>query len=103
MSSPAYELFRRAILERKQIICRYRQFYRETCPYTLGYRDGQEKALVFQFAGVSSQGLPPGGEWRCFFLSEVREPRIRDGPWHGGGSHSRPQTCVEDIDVDIGA
>ncbi len=68
MPSATYNLFRRAILQRKQILCTYQAFYRETCPYTLGYRHGQEKALVFQFAGESSQRLPPAGEWRCFFL-----------------------------------
>ena len=66
MPSATYNLFRRAILQRKQILCTYQAFYRETCPYTLGYRHGQEKALVFQFAGESSQRLPPAGEWRCF-------------------------------------
>jgi hypothetical protein len=39
----------------------------------------------------------------CFFLSEVREAVIRDGPWHGGGGHSNPQACVDDIDVDVGS
>ncbi len=102
MPSATYNLFRRAILQRKQILCTYQAFYRETCPYTLGYRHGQEKALVFQFAGESSQRLPPAGEWRCFFLREVCDPVIRDGAWHGGGGHSRPQTCVDEIDVDVG-
>src|SRR5205085_8282167 len=98
MPSATYKLFRRAISERQQVVCTYRHLYRETCPYTLGYKDGQEKALVFQFAGESSQRLPPQGQWRCFFLSEVREPVMRRGPWHGGSSHSRPQTCVDIID-----
>ena len=94
--------FRRAILGRKQVLCTYQNRDRETCPYILGYKDGQEKALVFQFAGESSQKLPAAGDWRCFFLSEVRSLTIRDGPWRGAGSHSSPQTCVEEVDLDIG-
>jgi hypothetical protein len=103
MPSATYELFWRAILGRKQVLCIYQAFHRETCPYTLGYKDGHEKALVFQFAGESSRRLPSGGEWRCFFLSEVRDAVTREGPWHGGGGHSRPQSCVDEIEADVGA
>jgi hypothetical protein len=103
MGSATYELFRRAILGRKHVVCTYRALHRETCPYTLGHKDGQEKALVFQFAGESSQSLPAEGEWRCFFVSEVRDATIREGPWYGGGRHSRPQTCIDEIEVDVAA
>ena len=86
---------------RKQITCFYRDHYREICPHVLGHTDGQEKALTYQFAGQSTSGLPPGGEWRCLFLEQVRDARIRDGVWHTGHRHTKAQACVDIIDLDV--
>jgi hypothetical protein len=45
--------------------------------------------------------LPPGGQWRCLWLSKVGNVRLRDGPWHAGDHHSQPQGCVETVDLDV--
>ena len=100
-NSPTYELFVRAIRDRKQIVCVYENHPRELCPIILGHSRGQEKALTYQFGGSSNSGLPPGGEWRCLWLAKVREAALRDGPWHGGSSHTQPQGCVEIVDLDV--
>jgi hypothetical protein len=60
-----------------------------------------ETALVYQFGGESSRGLPPGGEWRCLNLAEVQDAATREGRWHSGGSHSQSQRCVHDVYVDV--
>ena len=102
MPSQTYQLFRRAILEEKQVVRVYHGRTRELCPLILGHSDGVEKVLAFQFGGESTQGrLPPGGEWRCLFLSDVREARLQDGPWHEGLEHRKTQSCVKDVDLDI--
>jgi hypothetical protein len=101
MPSPTYQVFRTAILGRKQITCIYRGKRRELCPHVLGTKGGQEKALAYQFAGESNSGLPPGGEWRCLRLVEVRDARARDGAWHTGSRHSTTQSCVDIVDVDV--
>lgn len=101
MPSPTYRLFRKAILDRKQITCTYQNRYRELCPHVLGYKDGREKALTFQFGGQSISGLPPKGEWRCLSLAQVHNARIRDGAWHTGHRHTRTQACVQIVDVDV--
>jgi hypothetical protein len=101
MTSPVYAVFRKAILERKQVIFTYQDRYREVCPHTLGLKAGKEQALVFQFAGESSKGLPPGGEWRCLILAQVKDAKIKDGPWHTGEKHTQKQTCVDDVDVEV--
>ena len=100
LPSGTYGIFRRAILERKQVVCRYKGLRREVCPQVIGWKDGFEKVLAFQFGGESSQDLPPDGEWRCMFVEQVREASLRDGPWHTGHNHRRPQTCVDEIDVE---
>ena len=101
MPSATYRLFRRAILEEKQVTCVYKGHRRELCPHIIGHTGGEEKVLAFQFAGETSTTLPPGGEWRCLFLARVQEVALRDGPWHAGSEHRTTQRCVEDIDLDV--
>lgn len=100
-ASRTYELFVRAIKERKQIVCSYQGSVREVCPVLLGHTRGEEKALTFQFGGESRSGLPPGGEWRCLWLSGVSEPMLRDGPWRSGDRHGQSQACVEIVEYDV--
>jgi hypothetical protein len=99
--SATYRLLRSAILQRMQVTCMYRGKYRELCPLVLGEKDSEQKCLGFQFAGETRSTLPRGGEWRCFFVNEIRDIRLRKGRWHEGDSHRRPQACVEIIDVDV--
>jgi hypothetical protein len=101
MASRVYDLFARAMAERKQILCTYDGYPRELCPVILGHSKGEENALTFQFGGGSSKGLPPGGQWRCLFLAQVGDAPLRDGPWHAGDSHTQPQGCVEIVDLDV--
>jgi uncharacterized protein len=99
--SPTFRLFHEAILSRKQIVCLYQGFEREVCPHILGHTDGLESALVFQFGGKSSRGLPRKGEWRCLRLTDVNDVKLRDGDWHSGIGHQRTQRCVEIVYVDV--
>jgi hypothetical protein len=101
VASRTYDLFEQAMRARKQIVCTYGGFRRELCPIILGHSQGQEKALTYQFAGRSNSGLPPGGEWRCLWLSKVSDVQLRDGPWFAGSSHAAPQGCVEIVDLDV--
>ncbi len=87
--------------KKKQIFCEYGGYRRELCPIILGHSEGQEKALTYQVGGDSRSGLPPGGEWRCLWLSKVSDARLRDGPWRVGSSHAQPQGCVQDVDLDV--
>ncbi len=101
MPSPTYLLFRAAILGRKQVTCLYRGKRRELCPHVLGFRNGRERVLAYQFGGESASNLPPGGEWRCLNLDEVRQARMQGGDWHTGERHSTAQSCIDIVDVDV--
>lgn len=101
MASATYIKFAKAMEDRKQVVCDYDGHTRELCPIILGHTKGEEKALTFQVGGGSGSGLPPGGEWRCLFLSKVKNVRLRDGSWRTGSSHTQPQGCVEDVDLDV--
>ena len=87
MPSHIYNLFAEAMAGRKQILRTYDGCKRELGPIILGHSRGEEVALTFQFGGRSSQGLPPGGAWKCLFLTKVRDVHLRDGPWRTGDSH----------------
>lgn len=91
-----------AILEMKQIVATYQGRYREMCPHALGTKNGRRQALFFQFAGESSRGLPRGGEWRCIPVDELADVSIRGGAWHTDDRHSQRQSCVDEIDVEVG-
>ena len=99
--SREYNALREAILARQQVACTYHGYNREICPHVLGLKNGREKVLTYQFGGGSSSHLPPDGEWRCMFVDEISDVSTQKGPWHTGTGHSRPQTCVDDIDVEI--
>ena len=101
MPSATYDLFVRAMVERKQILCTYGGYPRQLCPIILGHSQGQEKALTYQFGGQSASGLPPRGDWKCLFLARVADVQLRDGPWHTGGRHTQRQRCVQVVDVDV--
>jgi hypothetical protein len=101
MSSDIYSLLRQAISDMKQVTCTYQGFYREICPHVIGTKRGREQVLGFQFGGQSSTGLPAGGNWRCMRVAEIQNAAVRDGPWHTGTTHTRPQTCVNVIDVEV--
>lgn len=102
MASATYQIVREAIQNKRQIVGNYDGYVREMCPHCIGKsKDGGEQALFFQFAGGSKTGLPPGGQWRCFDLSRLQNVAAREGQWYSGPAHTRPQTCVKQVDVEI--
>jgi hypothetical protein len=99
--SDAYSIVRQAILGKQQIVATYRGHRREMCPHVIGTKDGRQQALFFQFAGSSSSSLPPGGEWRCIPVEGLIDVVSRSGRWHTGGHHTRPQTYLDLVDVQV--
>jgi hypothetical protein len=101
MSSATYDAIRQAILDRMQVVATYQGHVREMCPHAIGMKNGRQHVLFFQFGGSSSRGLPPGGEWRCMDVSTLFDVEIVTGDWHTSFNHSRPQTCIDFIDVEV--
>lgn len=104
MSSTVYNQIRDAILKKQHVIATYNGFRRSMCPHTLGWKNGKEQALFYQFAGGSSTGLSPKGSpnnWRCIPLAGLQDVEVEDGEWFTAPNHSRPQTCVGKVDVEV--
>ncbi len=100
MTADVYSLVRRAIVERKQVHAVFGGHERRLCPHVIGTRGGEPRALFFQFAGGSSRGLEPGGDWRCLPLDGLSEAGVADGRWHTR-AHTEPQRCIDDVDLEV--
>jgi len=96
-----YALVREAIVERRCVDAIFGGCRRQLCPHAIGTRDGQPRALFFQFGGGSSRGLAAGGDWRCLPLDGLSAVSVHDGPWRTR-AHSEPQHCIDDVDLEIG-
>ena len=102
----AYSVIRSAIVNKQSVEAVYQGHRRLMSPHVLGYsKTGREQALFYQFGGTSKSGLEPVGSpnnWRCIPVALLTEVRVMDsGEWETGPNHSRPQTCVSSIDVEV--
>lgn len=102
--SNTYNIIRNAIVNQQQVIATYDNHVRELCPHVIGTKNGREQALFYQFGGTSSSGpiIPNSPKnWRCIPIDGLSNVSVKQGPWHTAGNHSKAQTCVEDIDVEV--
>jgi len=99
-----YCLVRTAVVSKHSIRATYHVRDRWFCPHRLGRNsEGQVRVLCYQYAGESSTGLQADGSpanWRCIALEKLGRVQLLEGAWHSAPNHSRPQTCVVEVDVD---
>jgi predicted DNA-binding transcriptional regulator YafY len=101
-----YGMIRQAILDKDIVVATYHGHVREMCPHIVGTKQGRQQALLYQFAGGSNSKLGPDGSpdnWRCFRLDEISDVYIKKsaGEWHTASDYSKPQTCIDQIDVQV--
>lgn len=99
-----YALIRQAIVNKQQVIATYNSHRREMCPHVIGTKDGRRQALFYQFGGTSESGLEPAGSpknWRCIPIGGLSDVTVQAGAWHTAPNHTRPQTCVDNIDTEV--
>lgn len=100
-----YELIRNAILGKQQVFAIYDSHPRELCPHAIGTKNGRQQALFYQFGGSGSKGpVVPGAlsNWRCIPVEGLSNITVRAGEWHTAQNHSKAQTCIDNIDVEVG-
>jgi hypothetical protein len=99
-----YRLVRTAVVNKRSIRAAYHGRERWFCPHRLGRNhDGQIRVLCYQYAGESRSGLKAAGSaanWRCMALEKLSRVELLEDVWHTAPNHSRPQTCVAEVDVD---
>jgi hypothetical protein len=98
-----YGLVRDAIVRRRIVIATYKGHRREMCPHVIGVKHERAHALLYQFGGTSQSGLKadPRLNWRCLFIDDLTDVSVVDGEWRTGPNHTRPQSCVDQVDVEI--
>ncbi len=99
----AYTTLAEAIGSKQQVVARYHDRERVFSPHALGTKRGATHVLVYQYAGESERGLPPGGEWRCLSLDELSDIRLEPGAWRTAENVFNPQSCLDEIDVVVDA
>ena len=99
-----YQLLRTAVIIKRRIRGSYDGRDRWFCPHRLGRNhEGQLRALCYQYAGQSDSGLQATGSaanWRCIAVEKLSRVELLADAWHTAPNHSRPQTCVAEVDVD---
>ena len=103
----AHAQLRAAIVHRRPIAALYRGRRRLLCPHLLGWnRDRRLQVLCYQYGGDSESGLKPAGasdNWRCLALENLSHVELLDSPWRTAENHSRPQTCIQEVELDVDA
>jgi len=105
--NPVWVVLADAIVNNKQVTLTYHGLPREMCPHVLGFKRGNEHCLFYQFGGSSSRGIYPLTDpkaymnWRCLDLPEISNVVSRIGEWYSISRHSSPQTCIDDVRVEV--
>jgi hypothetical protein len=101
----AHAQIRAAIIHRRPIAAFYRERRRLLCPHLLGWNKHRRlQVLCYQYGGDSKSGLTLGGSpdnWRCLALENLSQVELLDRPWQTAENHSRPQTCIEEVELDV--
>ncbi|SRR6266542_1441491 len=101
----AHAQVRSAIVHRRPIAALYRGRRRLLCPHLLGWNKRRRlQVLCYQYGGDSESGLQPAGasdNWRCLAVENLSNVELLDGPWQTAENHSRPQNCIDEVELDV--
>lgn len=96
----SYQILLSAVRHKKCVTFWHGGHQRRGSPHAIGRdNDGDLHVLVFQYGGTSRSGLPAGGMWRCFKVSDISGANENDDSWRTASDHSRPNTCVTHPDA----
>jgi hypothetical protein len=102
---PVHAQVRAAIIHRRPIAALYRGRRRLLCPHLLGWnRHRRLQVLCYQYGGDSESGLNPAAakdNWRCLAVENLSQVELLDSPWQTAENRSRPQNCIEEIELDV--
>ncbi len=98
-----YDLVKQAILNKQCVTCNYNGYLRIMTAFVSGTKNGRQQTLFYQYVGQSSSGLStdPTKNWRCVPIDKIENLCINNDFFQTANNHSRTQTCVDSIDVEI--
>jgi hypothetical protein len=99
-----YQLLRTAVASKRPVRGVYNGRDRWLYPQRLGRNhETQLRVLCYQYAGQSGSALQAAGSpsnWRCIAVEKLSRVELLEDAWYTAPNHSRPQTCVAEVDVD---
>jgi hypothetical protein len=100
--STIYRLIWKAARARKQITCIYGGCYREAVPAHLGLQDARAGGRI-RVSIRRRHHVEAAATRRLALLRPRRRDGValRDGRWHSGTHHTKTQTCIQFVDVDV--
>jgi hypothetical protein len=98
-----YTLVRQAIINKQCVTCFYNGHLRKMTPHVIGTKNGKQQCLFYQYGGQSSSGLSAdqSKNWRCIPIDKIEQLSINSDIFQTATNHSRTQTCVDTIDVEV--
>jgi len=96
-----HSVVRGAIANKHRVIHTYNGEVSKTRPHTIGMEDSKQSVLANQFARGSKSGLPRIGQWRYMKVNSVPDATMQQCRRHTGTRHLRPQTCIDDINIEV--
>jgi hypothetical protein len=92
------------VIGKRPIAAIYHGRPRLLCPHKFGWNNEHKpRVLCYQYVGDSVSGLRPSGtpdNWRCLAVEKFRDVAVLNDAWRTAPNHTRPQTCIVQVDVD---
>lgn len=98
-----YEKIKTAITNKQSMTCYYNRYLRKISPHAIGRKNATDHVLVYQYGGYSKSGLKwdRSKNWRCIEVDKITHLTINDDSFQSANNHSRPQNCIDFIDVQV--
>ena len=95
-----YQLIRGAIQDKASLTAHYEGYVRFFSPHVLGEDSGGAAIVVaFQYGGGRRGGLPPRGDWACFYLAGLSGVERNMDEWLLGPLTAKPVHALKYIDI----
>ena len=98
-----YNTIKNAIQSKQSLTLTYQGRVRKVCPHAIGLKNGKEQALFYQYGGSSKSGISsnPVENWLCISLDGISNIIKNNDAFVSSGNHSKQNTCIDKIDLEI--
>src|SRR5205809_7972889 len=85
------QVIRDAIRRRASLTATYERYVRFFSPHILGKdSSGAQIVVGYQYAGGRRGGLPPAGDWACFYIAGLSAVTPNADTWAAGPVTEKP-------------
>jgi hypothetical protein len=89
-----------AIRNRFSLTAHYEDYVRFFSPHALGAdSSGATVVIAYQYGGGRRGGLPPSGDWACFYIGGLSNLERNADRWIGASRGAKPVHVLKRIDI----